>query len=61
MALVDYPDKVFFWSGRGICTPRTYCQWAMSFLTISLTTSINRVVIIEDAQTDARCTCRHAL
>jgi hypothetical protein len=54
VALVDYPDKVFFWSGRGICTPRTYAQWAMPFLTTTLATSINRVVIIEDAQTDAR-------
>lgn len=54
VALTDFPEKVYFWSGRGICEPGTYAAWAKSFVATSLTAANNTVTIIEDAAEDAR-------
>ena len=54
VALTDFPEKVYFWSGRGICMPGTYAAWAKSFMAVSLTATNNTVTIIEDTAEDAR-------
>lgn len=57
VALTDFPEKMYFWSGRGICTQGTYAAWAKPFVATCLTAANNTVTIIEDTTEDARVKC----
>lgn len=54
VALMEQPQKVLVWSGRGLCEAGTHALWMMDFLQCCLRSPNNEVIIVEDAHRDAR-------